>query len=381
MKKRLIFFGGTFDPPHVEHVNLLREAKKELAPDKIIVMPTFTPPHKKTFMRANGEHRVKMCELAFGDIEGVTVSTWEIEQGGKSFSYLTMEHLAKEYPEHDIYFLMGTDMLESFHTWKNPELILKYATPLLCERDGEGVSARRSAEAFYNRFGIEVRTLSYVGKELSSTDIKIKKLLKRDVKNCLLSSVNEYIDQHLIYSGGKYADFLIENLGDKRIEHTAGVIKLAIEYARREGVDLEKAVTASLLHDVAKNLSPSDYEGFTVPKDVPPPVVHQYLGAYVAEIVLGIKDKEILNAIRFHTSAKPNMSKLARVVYTADMLEEGRSYEGVDEIRRLSFENFELAFLLSLKRSIEYILIRGFKAYPLTQKAYDYYEKRIKGVK
>ena len=70
------------------------------------------------------------------------------------------------------------------------------------------------------------------------------------------------------------------------------------------------------------------------------------------------------------------MTLLARIVFTADMLEEGRSYEGVDEIRALSFTDFDKAFLLSMERSLEYVYERGLKVYPLTKKAYDYYKRR-----
>ena len=120
MNKKLIFFGGTFDPPHAEHVAMVKACSEELKPDKIIIMPTFIPPHKKTFMTASPTQRLEMCKIAFSEIENVEVSSWELEKRGKSYSYLTMEYLAKRYGGYDIFFLMGTDMLSSFHTWKNP---------------------------------------------------------------------------------------------------------------------------------------------------------------------------------------------------------------------------------------------------------------------
>lgn len=378
MNKKLIFFGGTFDPPHIEHVNLLKNAVEEIAPDKVIVMPTYSPPHKKTFLSATPTRRLKLCKIAFADIKGVEVSDWEIKQKGKSFSYLTMQKLAKEYSGYQIYFLMGTDMVSSFHTWKNPTEILKLATPLLCERLGEGVSAQKSKQDFYERFGVQIPTLKYVGKRLSSTDIKIKKLLKMDVSDCLTDGVNRLIDEFSLYNGGFMADYVVKNLTPQRLEHTKGVIALALKYAKKLGVCLNRTLTASLLHDVAKYLNPADFPNFEMPDGVPAPVVHQYLGAHVAKTVLGVKCNQVLNAIRYHTSAKPDMSLLAKIVFTADMLEEGRTYEGVDEMRKISFENFDEGFALSLKRSLTYINLRGGEIYPLTQKAYDYYKHLIK---
>ena len=104
--------------------------------------------------------------------------------------------------------------------------------------------------------------------------------------------------------------------------------------------------------------------------------MHQYLGAYVAEHILGVKDRQIINAVKYHTSAKPNMSLLGKIIFTADMLEEGRSYEEVEQIRKLSFEDFDKAFLLSIQRSLDYVYERGVEVYPLTLKAYEYYKRR-----
>ncbi|MBQ4098862.1 MAG: nicotinate (nicotinamide) nucleotide adenylyltransferase [Clostridia bacterium] len=376
MNKKLVFFGGTFDPPHIEHVKMAQAVESEISPDKIIIMPTFIPPHKKVFMPASPKNRLKMCELAFSGIKGATVSDYEIKQKGKSFSYLTVKYLKNAYPDHEILFLMGTDMLSSFHTWKNPTEILKYATPLLCEREGEGKSATDSKEEFFKRFGVKINSLNYVGKDLSSTQIKIKKLLKLNTDDCLKNSVNEYIDRHFLYNGGKIADFVIDNLTEKRLIHTKGVIALSIKYAKAFGVSLKKTVKSALLHDVAKYLRAEDYPNFVSPKGVPSQVMHQYLGAYVAEHILGVKDRQIINAVKYHTSAKPNMSLLGKIIFTADMLEEGRSYEGVEQIRKLSFEDFDKAFLLSIQRSLDYVYERGVEVYPLTLKAYEYYKRR-----
>lgn len=379
MNKKLVFFGGTFDPPHLEHVNMVKSVAKELSPHKIIIMPTFIPPHKKVFLPASPEQRLTLCKEAFKGIEGVEISDWEISQKGKSYSYLTMQKLKIDYPDYQILFLMGTDMLSSFDRWKNPLEILKVATPLLCVRSGEGISRESSAKEFKRKFGVDIQTLVYEGKKLSSTDVKIEKMALKDAKNMVGNGVNQLIDQFSIYNYGKISAFVSEHLTDKRMEHTKGVIRLALKYAKKFNVSLEKTAVAALLHDVAKYLKIEDYPDFKAPPNVPYQVMHQYLGAYVAENVLGIKDKVILNAIKYHTSAKPKMSILAKIIFTADMLEEGRNYEGVDDIRELSFSSFDKAFVLSMQRSLDYVNERGCQVYPLTIQAYNYYNKRLKG--
>ena len=381
MNKKLVFFGGTFDPPHLEHVNMVKSVVKELSPEKIIIMPTFVPPHKRVFLSATPKQRLELCREAFSSINGVEVSDWEICKKGKSYSYLTVQKLKNDYPDYDILFLMGTDMLSSFSQWKNPLEILKNATPLLCVRKGEGVEKEQSVKEFNRQFGVTIQTLEYEGKELSSTDIKIEAMLLSDLTDFVNNGVNRLIGEYSLYNYGELSEFTRDNLPPKRIEHTKGVIRLALKYAKTFKVDLEKTAIASLLHDSAKYLRAEDFPDFKMPKGVPYQVAHQYLGAYVAETVLGVKDKEILNAIKYHTSAKPNMSLLAKIVFTADMLEEGRSYEGVEEIRQLSFKNFDKAFVLSMQRSLDYVRERGCEVYPLTQKAYNYYNQRLKGDK
>lgn len=374
MNKTLVFFGGTFDPPHLEHVNMVRSVAREISPEKIIIMPTFIPPHKKVFLPASPKQRIELCEEAFKGIKGVEVSDWEIRQRGKSYSYLTMQRLKSKYPDYQILFLMGTDMLSSFDRWKNPLEILKVATPLLCVRGGEGASKNASANEFKLKFGVEIKTLSYEGNRLSSTDVKIEKLFLSDVSNLVGSGVNRLIDRYSLYNYGEISQFAVKSLSYERIEHTKHVIRLAIRYAKLFNCNLEKTVLASFLHDIAKYLKEDDYPQFVPPKGVPHQVMHQYLGAFVAENVLGVKDRQVLNAIKYHTSARPKMSLLSKIIFTADMLEESRTYEGVEEIRRLSFTDFDKAFVLSMKRSLDYVYERGCKVYPLTLKAYNYYK-------
>ena len=173
MKEKIVFFGGTFDPPHTEHIAELKAALEETGAVKAVVMPTADPPHKDTFYKASGEHRLEMCRMSFGDLNA-EVSDYEIKKGGKSYSYETLEHLKSVYPDKELLFLMGTDMLESFKSWKNPERILRCAKPLLCERTGDDEKKEVTLKRFERDFGRKALALNYVGKELSSTEIKLR---------------------------------------------------------------------------------------------------------------------------------------------------------------------------------------------------------------
>ncbi|MBO6262993.1 MAG: nicotinate (nicotinamide) nucleotide adenylyltransferase, partial [Clostridia bacterium] len=125
MVKKIVIFGGTFDPPHIEHINMAKACDDELSPDLFIVIPTFEPPHKRTLFCASPSERLEMCRLSFSGMKNVVISDYEIQNEGKSYTYLTVEHFAEVYPCADIYFLLGTDMLTSFDKWKFPDRILK----------------------------------------------------------------------------------------------------------------------------------------------------------------------------------------------------------------------------------------------------------------
>ena len=378
MKKKIVFFGGTFDPPHNEHIAELKAALKETDAERAIVMPTGTPPHKQTFHKASAEDRLEMCKLAFGDIEGVEISDYETLSEGKSYSYITLEYLKEKYPDYEILFLMGTDMLASFSTWKNPERILKCATPLLCERTGERESKEETLARFRREFGFNAICLDYCGKELSSSEIKFRLLLSLPVDGMVKSAVNEYIAAHSVYVPDKFFNFVKGNEKPERVKHTLGVMLMAEELSKREGAEKNKALLAALLHDSGKYLNVKEYPECVVPSGTPEPVVHQYLGAYIAENVLGVKDTDVIDAIKYHTTGRENMSLLEKIIFTADMLERGRTFDGVEELRKKVEENFENGFKAALLKSLEFVKKSGKPVCGLTQKAYDYYFKQEK---
>ena len=138
----------------------------------------------------------------------------------------------------------------------------------------------------------------------------------------------------------------------------------------------DQIAAATLLHDCAKYMNPSDFPEFSLPDNVPPPVVHQYLGAYVAENVLGVNDAEVLDAIRYHTSGKADMTTLGKLVFVADMIENGRTYDGVEKLRSLYDGDLETCFKECLKEETLHLLNKGQYIYEKTLEAYDYYIKR-----
>lgn len=109
-------FGGSFDPVHTEHVELVRAAIRTLSLDRVFVLPARIPPHKRGRVLSADFHRVAMLNKAFADVPQAVVDDYELRREGVSYSYLTCAHFAETYPQDTLYFLVGTDMLRDFPT-------------------------------------------------------------------------------------------------------------------------------------------------------------------------------------------------------------------------------------------------------------------------
>ncbi|MEG2521835.1 MAG: bis(5'-nucleosyl)-tetraphosphatase (symmetrical) YqeK [Anaerovoracaceae bacterium] len=154
---------------------------------------------------------------------------------------------------------------------------------------------------------------------------------------------------------------LEKKLSPKRLKHTLGVAKAAKELAIKYEADVDKTVKAALLHDICKCYSSEELDKKIIEYDLPkkylgkPKLSHSNVGAEFVKRELGIEDEEIINAIRFHTTGRANMTKLDEIIYLSDMIEENRQYEGVDKLRDLAKSNLEVACHASLRDSIKFL--------------------------
>lgn len=165
----------------------------------------------------------------------------------------------------------------------------------------------------------------------------------------------------------KMLKYLKENLKEGRFRHSISVKDTAIKLAEIYGADLEKAKIAALIHDCAKYVDiqnmlnilekygDNNNKCFEIPA-----ILHAPVGAYIAKDIMEVEDKDILNAITYHTTGRKNMSLLEKIIYLADYIEPFRSFPGVEDVRKLAY-NGELnkAMLLSFDNTIKYIVERG----------------------
>jgi nicotinate-nucleotide adenylyltransferase len=374
----VLLFGGAFNPPHNEHLHILQAAIAALNPQKIFVLPSYISPHKQGNLMATAEQRLAMCRSAFGNFANVEVSDYEIQQGGVSYSYLTCEHFSQLYPHEPLYFLMGADMLAYFPKWKNPQKIISVCQIVACAREDNSFF-QEAVKQFTELYHQTPITLSYVGEAVSSTHVRVLAALGEDIAPYDPKDVADVMANLGIYAQPalqKVKGFLKPD----RWQHTVRVCYAAVRNCKQAGVDELTALTAAALHDVAKYLPlDSPYlKGFEppadVPADVPAPVLHQFTGAYVAEHTFGITDQDILNAIRYHSSGRVGMSPLEKLIYLADLVEDGRDFEGVEGLRSLFYANLDQCFLQALAHQVAYLNSSDQPVYGLTQTTYEYYK-------
>jgi len=181
---------------------------------------------------------------------------------------------------------------------------------------------------------------------------------------------------------------LKKKLDDERYEHTLGVAYTAICLAMKYGADLYKAEVAGLLHDCAKyypdeikiekcqkyNISISEAEKAN------PSLLHAKLGAFLAMNKYKIKDMEIINAILNHTTRKPAMTLLDKIIFVADYIEPRRDKAAnLTEVRKIAFEDLDLAVYKIMEYTLQYLKHKSCAIDDMTEKAYKYYYDQVKG--
>ena len=179
---------------------------------------------------------------------------------------------------------------------------------------------------------------------------------------------------------------LKKKLDPERYEHTLGVAYTAMCLAMKYGADLYKAEVAGLLHDCAKyypdtiklekcrkyNISVSETEAAN------PSLLHAKLGAYLAMDKYKIRDMEIVNAILYHTTGRPAMSVLEKIIFVADYIEPRRDKApDLPETRRLAFEDLDTAVFTIMDHTLSYLVKKGLPIDDTTQKACDFYRMQI----
>ncbi|MGN7476720.1 nicotinate-nucleotide adenylyltransferase [Solibacillus silvestris] len=187
--KKVGLFGGTFNPPHIGHLIMANEVYAALDLAEVRFMPNAKPPHKDISASATNLQRLLMVELAIADIPYFKAETFEIERGGVSYTFDTMQAMREREPNTEFYFIIGGDMIDTLHTWHRIDELMELVTFVGVKRPGT------EAESPYNVQMVEAPEIN-----LSSTFIRDRLQQKKAPLHFLLpSAVEHYIRKEGLY--------------------------------------------------------------------------------------------------------------------------------------------------------------------------------------
>jgi len=380
----IVVYGGSFDPVHIGHIEIVDNLSRLF--DLVIVVPNKVSPFKDS-TAASFAHRVNMLELVFTKerYKNVEISLLEGERDTPSYTIDTInslkERLNLDKCDRAITLCIGVDAFLSIYSWKDYKNILKECDLILIKRHMPLSLMNKvdlSKIEFEKKIGCKINILDKEVCRVSSSMLKVD--LAFGKFDNIQSQVAQYIKTHNLYKDynnivQSYQKFDLE---PKRVEHIYRVAKMALdigEYFEKT----DKIVLGALLHDIGKRIAIEAIkvyyteEEFRLLGQVAKSVVHAYYGERLAYVEFGIRDKDILNAIKYHTTGRPNMSVLEKIIFLADMVETER--KGVDDIRELALcGQLDKAMLRGLEFSIDDLTKRNQKIQSETLEAYEYYK-------
>lgn len=389
-------FGGTFNPPHRGHVTMAQAAVEQLGLDTLMIVPAGIPPHKQLPAGSAASHqRFAMAELMAGAVGKCAVADdRELRREGKSFTSDTLLQLREEYPEAELWLLMGSDMFLSLHTWHEPQIICREANIAAFSRneDDERTAFEAQKANLEQRFDARVAILENPHLiEVSSTELR-EGLPHDRGEELLPTAVWGYVQREHLYGTDTDLKHLtvdalrpiaLSYLKPKRMPHVLGTEETAAYLARKYGADEQEARIAALLHDCTKKLSIEEQlslcERYGIELDALERVAlklqHSRTGAEIARHEFGVSDA-VYSAIRYHTTGRPAMTLLEKIIYIADYMEPNRAFDGVEEIRAAVERSLDEAILLGLNMTIEEMKDYGNPIHHLTMDARDYLMKQ-----
>lgn len=198
--KRIGIFGGSFNPPHNGHINIVRKITDFYGFDKVFIIPSSIPPHKMITKDVTPMQRLQMCKLAFCDSD-FYVSDIEMTRQGKSYTYDTLLEL-KKITDGELNLIIGSDMLLCFEEWYRYKDILKMTKIIVSSRKNSEIEAELIKEKAVRLNGLypdSVTIFEMEPFEISST--KIREMLKNneDISGYVPKSVCEYIYERGLY--------------------------------------------------------------------------------------------------------------------------------------------------------------------------------------
>lgn len=392
--KKIAIMGGTFDPIHYGHLITARAVRERLGIERVVFMPTGNPPHKQGGTVTDAHARYDMTCLAADGEPGFAVSRIETDREGMSYTLDTVNQLSSMCDKKcKIYFIIGADALSEIIDWYRPKELMRLCRIIAVTRPGTKLRELKDRALYLkNNYGAHIRLIEVPAVDISSTDIRNRVFAGMSISFLTPPAVCSYIEKNGLYKPDDGFDDIRKklylSLTPKRFLHTRGVAEEAKKLAAVYGCDPDKAYLAGLLHDCAKDLgrqrSAELCKKYSVELDrvlkTQPDLIHSFLGAVLAQKEYGVNDEDIINAIRYHTTGRPDMSVLEKIIYLADFFEPSRkSFDGMERIRSLAYEDTDAAMDFSLNHTIDYNSKKNRLIHPLSLRAAEFYKNKNKG--
>ena len=391
--ERIGIFGGTFNPPHIGHIQAAEQAIAALNLDRLILVPDCVAPHKTIPANSpTGWQRLEMVRMAAAGNPKLQVSDLELKREGISYTVETVAQLRKDYPGAKLFLLMGTDMFLSFQKWYHWKQILKQAVLGVFYRgEPQETAAIDKQRSELKKLGAKVELVKNEVVCISSTQMR-RLLAFHCAEEFLPRGVGDYIRANSLYDVNanwkqlpmeELEQVVVSLLNPNRVAHVLGCRDTAVELAKHWGADVTDAARAGILHDITKaidgplQLTLCAAHG-TILSDFSrkyPKTLHALTGALVAERIFG-ENEAVVSAIRYHTTGKAGMNLLEMIIYVADYMEPNRNFPGLETLRNLAYTDLSQALRLGLEMTMEHLKRQGSALSPESKEALAYLNQR-----
>ena len=396
---KLAILGGSFNPVHLGHLFLADSVVTGLGYNRVILVPAFQSPFKIGADGAGPQDRMEMLAASIASDPRLTIEDCEIRREGVSYTIDTLKDIIARYlPEGKPGLILGDDLASTFHQWRSPGEIAELADIIIARRVLDTPLAPEGGEEYACKEDIRARegagTFRYSYKALDNEIINVssrqirEKISRGEAWRYLVpAGARCIIEDRGLYgftgtgsrenAAGVAESILMETvvrlendvraiLSPGRFMHSRNTALLVWDLCRRFGLDPQKGYLAGIAHDMCKSLGEKELirlaraDGGSISKleQRKPGLLHARAAAVQLRKKYGISDREILDAIRYHTTGVQDMGALAKVVYIADKIEVNR--QGIDSKLREMRETADLDTLFTavLDNTVAYLRSR-----------------------
>lgn len=337
--KRVICFGGSFNPPHFAHLEVAKHAMKEIQAQELWFIPSMDNPFKPE--ETHFEARCQMVEALVKPYKRMLVCRIEAELPTPSYTYQTVLELKKRYKDVQFYWLIGSDQALVFDSWHESKNLIK-EIPFIVYPRGEVASLPKEFRVLQTN---EIYPIS-------STQIRHGDL--RFIPQTVLTIMLK----HELYLDTISASMVSQ----KRFEHVQAVTELALELGSAHQLDLHVIYLAALFHDCAKEWTFNESEAWLKALNPEylnqkPALWHQVLGAFWVKRNLHIHDQRILKAISHHVQGDSH-DAYTQVIFIADKCDRTRGYDA-SKLISLAMKNLKQGYEAVSQNQKAYLIQEG----------------------